>query len=199
MPEMPCGNSRRLQILPQCGAKVTLSKHTKSRGNGTGSVYKRGKVWVAAKTTGYYIDGDGKVKRVVRTKSGFKTKREAQEYLPLLTKEPAVKDRSFKRGIRYAGTPPSQAGASTMGCYSAAMNYFKPVWAQNIATITIDDLQDCMDDCPKGKRTQQNMKRCAACCINTPFPGTWPGSTWRSFSGWAGSLERSGRAFRCMR
>ena len=83
------------KFCPQCGAKVTLSKHTKSRGNGTGSVYKRGKVWVAAKTTGYYIDGDGKVKRVVRTKSGFKTKREAQEYLPLLTKEPAVKDLSL--------------------------------------------------------------------------------------------------------
>ena len=41
------------KFCPQCGAKVTLSKHTKSRGNGTGSVYKRGKVWVAAKTTGY--------------------------------------------------------------------------------------------------------------------------------------------------
>ena len=145
------------KFCPQCGAKVTLSKHTKSRGNGTGSVYKRGKVWVAAKTTGYYIDGDGKVKRVVRTKSGFKTKREAQEYLPLLTKEPAVKDRSFKQ-VYDIWQPTHQAGASTMGCYSAAMNYFKPVWAQNIATITIDDLQDCMDDCPKGKRTQQNMK-----------------------------------------
>jgi integrase len=24
--------------------------------------------------------------------------------------------------------------------------------------ITIDDLQECMDECPKGKRTQQNMK-----------------------------------------
>ena len=129
------------KFCPQCGAKVTLSKHTKSRGNGTGSVYKRGKVWVAAKTTGYYIDGDGKVKRVVRTKSGFKTKREAQEYLPLLTKEPAVKDRSFKQ-VYDIWQPTHQAGASTMGCYSAAMNYFKPVWAQNIATITIDDLQD---------------------------------------------------------
>ena len=32
------------KFCPQCGAKVTLSKHTKSRGNGTGSVYKRGGV-----------------------------------------------------------------------------------------------------------------------------------------------------------
>ena len=102
-----------------------------------------------------------------------------------------MKDRSFKQ-VYDIWQPTHQAGASTMGCYSAAMNYFKPVWAQNIATITIDDLQDCMDDCPKGKRTQQNMKALCGLLYNTPFPGTWPGSTWRSFSGWAGSPERSG-------
>jgi hypothetical protein len=45
-----------------------------------------------------------------------------------------------------------------MNCYKAAMAYFKPVWNLPIRDIDIDDLQECMDDCPHGKRTKQNMK-----------------------------------------
>lgn len=140
-----------------CGAKVvSVAQATKSRGNGTGSVYRRGKTWTAARTIGYYTEGD-KVRREVRTKSGFKTKKEALEYLPSLVTQTSVKDRSF-RAVYEAWEPTHNAGASTMGCYRAAMNWFRPVWAQSIRSISVDDLQDCMDDCPKGKRTQQNMK-----------------------------------------
>ena len=45
-----------------------------------------------------------------------------------------------------------------MDCYKAAMNHFRPVWDDNISEITVDDLQECMDDCPAGKRTMENMK-----------------------------------------
>lgn len=47
---------------------------------------------------------------------------------------------------------------STMGCYRAAVRYFKPVYHINMADITVDDLQECLDDCQKGKRTRENMK-----------------------------------------
>ena len=65
-----------------CGVNQTTPKQkTKSRGNGQGSVYKLPSgLYKAAVTLGYTLEG----KRVVRTKSGFKTKKEALEYLPVL-------------------------------------------------------------------------------------------------------------------
>lgn len=140
----------------QCGAKVTSGQASKSRGNGTGTVYRRGKTWTAAKTLGYYVSED-KLHREVRTKGGFKTKREALEYLAILGREPETKTRTFRQ-VYDLWFPTHQASASTMGCYQAAMKWFKPVWGYKLDYITIEDLQDCMDDCPKGKRTQQNMK-----------------------------------------
>lgn len=45
-----------------------------------------------------------------------------------------------------------------MNCYKAAWKYFSPVWMEKVSDIDIDDLQECMDSCPKGKRTRENMK-----------------------------------------
>lgn len=44
-----------------------------------------------------------------------------------------------------------------MDCYRAAMKHFSPLWHEPFAEITVDDLQECMDE-TIGKRTQQNMK-----------------------------------------
>ena len=68
------------KYCPSCGAKLSTQQAAKSRGNGTGTVYRRGKTWTAAKTLGYYVSED-KLHREVRTKGGFKTKREALEYI----------------------------------------------------------------------------------------------------------------------
>jgi len=59
----------------------------KSRGNGTGSVYREGKKWTATITLGYYLDKDGKMKRKVKRKKGFRTKTDAVNYLPVLRAE----------------------------------------------------------------------------------------------------------------
>ena len=55
------------------------SQKSKSRGNGTGSVYRVGKSWAAAVTAGYKIelvDGVPKSTAIRRKKQGFKTKKE---------------------------------------------------------------------------------------------------------------------------
>ena len=68
-----------------CGVKQSVARLPKSRGNGQGSAYKlpNGK-WRAAVLVGYRTDVEGKIHRKVRCKDGFKTKREALEYIPLL-------------------------------------------------------------------------------------------------------------------
>ena len=41
---------------PRCGASLKVkSKSTKSRGNGTGTAYKRGKTWTARLVVGYRV------------------------------------------------------------------------------------------------------------------------------------------------
>lgn len=144
---------------PMCGRKqaASPSRRGKSRGNGTGSVYKDGDKWVAEITKGYK-EVNGKRKRVIVRKRGLRTKREALECLPTL-KGQQKREKSITWNALYElWLPTHRAGKSTIDCYKAAEKYFAPVEFWKLADIEIDDLQECLDDCPHGKRTRQNMK-----------------------------------------
>lgn len=148
----------RAKFCPTCGAKQDATQNAKNRGNGHGSVYQLpNKKWIAIKTIGYTVDDAGKMHRQTCSKSGFRTKKEALEALPTLT--PAPKKRAVTFGELYEKwLPTHRAGKSTIDCYKAAYKYFAPVQPMAFAEITIDDLQECVDDCPHGKRTRENMK-----------------------------------------
>lgn len=74
-------------FCPFCGKKqVAQHRPTVRRGNGTGSVYKRGRTWEAAVVLGYKLE-EGKAVAIRNTKRGFKTKKEAIDYLPILRQE----------------------------------------------------------------------------------------------------------------
>ena len=45
-----------------------------------------------------------------------------------------------------------------MNCYRAAKKHFRPLWYCNFKDISIEDWQECIDDCENGKRTKQNMR-----------------------------------------
>jgi integrase len=141
-----------------CGAKQDIKQNPKRRGNGQGSVYQLpNKSWIAIKVIGYKTV-DGKIKKETRSKSGFKTKKEAINYLPNLSvSEKRQKIVKFKE-LYDSWLPTHRAGQSTINCYKAAIKYFEPIWLEDFKEITIEDLQECMDECPKGKRTKENMK-----------------------------------------
>lgn len=152
--EIPDGS----RFCLQCGVRQDVKQNPKNRGNGQGSVYQLpNKRWIAVKTLGYEPGEDGKLRRVTRSKSGFKTKKEALEYLPQLSAAPRPKELTFRQ-LYDTWFPTHQASKSTLDCYAAAVKYYEPIWHVNIQDITVDDLQDCIDDCPKGKRTRENMK-----------------------------------------
>lgn len=141
-----------------CGKKQQQSQRKASkRGNGTGSVYRRGDKWVAAITKGYRIE-DGQKKRIVAKKCGLKSKKEAIEYIATLAgKTQREKDITW-RTLYELWLPTHRAGKSTIDCYKSAEKYFAPLEFWKLKEIEIDDLQECLDDCPKGRRTKENMK-----------------------------------------
>lgn len=152
-----------------CGASLTATQNTKSRGNGTGSVYKRGKSWVCVKTVGYYTDEDGKLHRQIRSKGGFKTKKEAVNYLPKLKENPKVQTKTLM-DIWDLWEPTHKTSEVTMKQYRSTFNQFKSLWNTDINRITIDDLQGCLDRCGSGKRTQSNMKMVAGLLYKHAVP-----------------------------
>lgn len=160
-----------------CGAKQTAARSPKNRGNGQGSVYQiPNKRWIAVCTIGYSVDSDGGLHRQTRSRSGFKTKKEALEYLPALRAAPP-KERNATFGELYERWLPTHtAGKSTLGCYSAASKYFAPVWGVNLRDITVDDLQECLDECPKGKRTKENMRALCGLVYKYAIPRGYTGA-----------------------
>ena len=143
-----------------CGAKQVREASTKKRGNGQGSVFKlpNGK-YKAMVTVGYYMDAGGKQRRKTHSQV-FTTKKEAIAALPRLLSDPVKKQKksiTFKE-LYDKWFPTHKAGKSTMDGYKYAMKYFEPVWFYPMDDLDIDDLQECLDNCGKGRRTQENMK-----------------------------------------
>ena len=145
-----------------CGAKQVAKQRKKRRANGEGSVFKRGETWTARVILGYWVDDDGKLHPHLRTKGGFKNKREALDYIPELkagaSKSPD-KCISFQHLYeRFIETHEQKVSDSTIACYKAAFGHYKQVWGLRFADLGIDDLQECLDSCPAGRRTKENMK-----------------------------------------
>lgn len=146
-----------------CGKKLVkeVKNGRKKRGNGQGSVQRiSANNYKAIIVIGY--DKDKKCPKR-KTKSGFKTRTEALNYIPVLKAEAeayrighieplTLKDLYEKWLLTH------QRSKSTMNCYASAFNWMQPFWDILFSDIGIDDWQECLDDCPKGKRTKENMR-----------------------------------------
>lgn len=126
-----------------CGKKQIAEKGDRGpkRGNGTGSVYREGKTWTAAVVLGYKLV-DGKSEPVRRKKRGFKTKKDASAYLPLLSqantkKIPTLFDlwEQYKIG-RY-----TKLSASQKDSYNIAWKKLEGIWFSRVDWLTTADLQ----------------------------------------------------------
>ena len=162
-------------FCPFCGKKLTTTKkrRTKSRGNGTGCAYydQDHRYWVAQVVTGYRelppldLGSPDNMKQripIKKTKAGFKRREDALVYCDQLrAKKNDAPELSMTLAQIYKEWEPKYSqriDPSTVAGYRAAYNYYRPLHDRQIRTITAEELQACMDACPKGKRTHQNMK-----------------------------------------
>ena len=129
-----------------CGAKQIRERSTTRRGNGLGSVYKRGKTWEAAVVLGYKnIDGKAVPTRV--TKGGFKSKKEAIEYLPQLRNEPVRSIPTVNElWIRFTGTKQyGKLSDSRKEKYAIVWRKIEKESYVRIDQLTVSDLQQMVD------------------------------------------------------
>lgn len=160
----------------QCGAKQAAPRqNTKSRGNGQGSVYRLPNGKYIARKVQYYLDEEGQ--RHKRTLSRtFSRKKDAVEALPLLdpSRRSAIREdkkrRTTWKQLYDLWLPTHRAGRDTIGNYKAAIKYFAPLYHERCGDIDVDDLQDCIDDCPRGKSTRRNMRTTAGLIYKYGIP-----------------------------
>ena len=161
-------------FCPQCGKKLASGpkkRRVKSRGNGTGCAYYDSvhRYWVAQVVTGYRElppfdpeNPENKKQRIPikKTKGGFKTREDALAYCHELKGEKPELIHLTLQQVYDKWEPwyKPRVDPDTFGCYRAAYAYFKKLAETKIRDISASDLQECMDDCPKGHRTHQNMK-----------------------------------------
>lgn len=147
-------------FCPICGRAVIKRQSTKKRGNGQGTVIQlpNGK-WKALVTLGYYTDEKGK-RHCKRRCQTFQKKTDAINALSKLSSDPRkeIKQKLTFKELYDKWLPTHNAGKSTMDCYKAAIKHFEDIWFLRISDIDVDDLQECLDNCPAGKRTRENMR-----------------------------------------
>lgn len=152
-----------------CGKRQTSTQRRRTRGNGSGSVFRSGKGWRVELVTGYKLvqrdDGTLHKKRLTHTRAGFAKKQDALDYI-YQYKMGAAPDKAADRHnyditlrqLYEEWLPTHPAGKSTLDCYRSGMKIFEPVLDLPMREQDIDDLQDCLDESGKGRRTQENAR-----------------------------------------
>lgn len=144
-----------------CGAKqVAPARGTKKRGNGQGTVYKRPSgTWAAQVTLGYYIQ-DGKKKRKTAQKYGFKTKRDAVNYIQSLY-SPSEKSKVITLSELWElfQSELSSLSKSKQTAYRIAWRKIQSeVEYRNIDSFSVPELQDLIDNAAPSYYTRRDIK-----------------------------------------
>ena len=136
----------------QCGKKLTATKkgRTKSRGNGTGTAFKRGSTWTAQVVYDrVYVADDKPMKKLTRSKGGFKTRDEALLYCRTLKEGPQKATlaptlehywETYKDGA-YTVLSPSKQQA-----YRTAWKKLESISTTRIDQLTVSDLQKLVSE-----------------------------------------------------
>lgn len=157
-----------------CGKKqaFTHRKRSSSRPNGTGSVYKRGNTWMCAVIHGYVIEEDGTRKAKKSTKGGFRTKKEALEYIPILSNSPTRKTPNllelfdqFKTSRKYLKLSDSRKEK-----YDIAWKKIESLWFWKIDELTTFDLQNVVDSTADTYYTARDIKNLLSKLYQTAMP-----------------------------
>ena len=134
----------------QCGASQTPKKRNpRRRGNGTGSIIKRGRTYTAITPGDTYVveDEQGKrhLKRTRVWKGGFATKAAANEYLAKLEESKGKVPTLHALWESYKKNSLPKLSASKQTAYHIAHDKLEPIMGRPIDQLTLSDLQEIID------------------------------------------------------
>lgn len=147
----------------QCGTKQEAPERSpRRRGNGTGSVFRRNGTWTAQVTAYIVATGEGDHKKLVqkfRTKGGFKTKREALEYIPIL-QGPQGKEAPSMAELWevYKKNELPKLSSSKQTAYNKARERLEPLMGRKVDTLTTAQLQGVVNEQSSSYYTARDMK-----------------------------------------
>ena len=150
---MICAKCRRSSqddaiFCPYCGKKLiqTQKRRTKSRGNGTGTAFKRGSTWTAQVVYDRVVVADDKpLKKLTRSKGGFRTRDEALRYCPILKngpEKPVLAPTLASYWEAYKKGPYEALSASKQQAYRTAWKKLSDIAETRVDQLTVSDLQD---------------------------------------------------------
>ena len=145
-----------------CGNKLSNNPRKGRKGNGQGTVRKRGSTYEARVTIGWKVAPDGHKIQQFRTKGGFSSKADAASYLKTLRLDLVRKAQTLQQiWDRWSKQKEPHVDSVTMAGYRAAYNHFSSISSMPIDRITVNMLQDCVDGSKRGRRTRELMKTTA--------------------------------------
>lgn len=159
----------------QCGSSQTPKKRSpRRRGNGAGSIIKRGKTYTAITpgTTYVTVTDDGKkvLKRTRSWKGGFRTKNEASEYLATVAEERKKVPTLADLWERYKKSKLPKLGDSKQTAYAIARKKLEPIIGYPINEITLEDLQSIVDEKGKTYYPSRDIKTVLSHLYNLALP-----------------------------
>lgn len=123
----------------------------RTRANGEGTAYKRGKTWTAEVILGYRPNKDGVMRPVRVTRGGFRTKTAALEAIPDLKNRGRTAPE--KRTVTidslwqsYSTSAMKKLSESKQTHYRTARKKLEDIAFIDIRLLTIDDLQETVDE-----------------------------------------------------
>lgn len=156
------------KFCPWCGKKQVkqYQEQCKSRGNGQGCAFMRGKTWTAMWTVGVYLDDNNKLHQKRKSKGGFSSKRAALLYASNPPEEekrkPTLREyyMTYLRGDYLSLSNDRQIAAGK------AFERLKEIADYEIDSLTIRQLQDVVDRNASTYYTRRDMKTVLSHCYN---------------------------------
>lgn len=148
---------------PYCGLSLSPtnpSRKPRTRPNGAGTAYKRGKTWTSCVVVGWKLVDDGHAIPIYRTKGGFKTRREALEYCAILrnSKPKAKSPTLYDYWNTYQNGEYEALSKSKQVAYKGAWNKLAALHYRPIDQITVSELRETVSSVAPTHYTARDCK-----------------------------------------
>lgn len=149
-------------FCPYCGKRQGGQKQKQTRrGNGLGSVYKASSgSWAAEITLGWYMDA-GKLRRRRERKQGFRTKKEASEWIAAAMQGKAHLERITVSELHelWKASQEGKLGKTKVAAYAIAWKKIRDAVAHRyIDELTVPELQELTDEAGTSYYTKRDIK-----------------------------------------